>query len=85
MIRLCDEDCNNCPLLWENPSTRQLTRILNLAYDKFGEEFYKLVETNCPNLTVCVECRIDDFVHVEGCSIADTLESSELGENNEKS
>jgi len=67
--RQCDEDCNNCSLLWETPSNRELTRILNLAYDKFGDEFHKLVNSNCPNLTVCVECHIDDFVHVEGCTI----------------
>ena len=71
--RLCNEDCNHCLLLFENSSTRMLTYLLNKAYERFGESFYKLVESHCPNLTCCVECNIDDFVHVEGCSIAEEL------------
>lgn len=67
--RMCDEDCNNCSLMEENPSNRELTRILNLVYDKFGGEFYKLIESNCPNLTCCNECHIDDFCHLEDCTI----------------
>ena len=71
--RLCDGDCNHCPLLFENPSTRMLTYLLNKALEQFGEDFYKLVESHCPNLTCCVECNVDDFVHVEGCTIAKEL------------
>ena len=72
MKRLCDENCNDCSLLFENPSNRMLAFILNKAHEKFGDEFYKIVEDHCPNLTCCNECHIDDFVHVEGCSIVDT-------------
>ena len=73
-MRLCDENCNECPLLFENPSNRQLTLILNKLNDRFGNALYRIVEDGCPNLTVCVECRVDDFVHVEGCSIVEVLD-----------
>ena len=69
MKRLCDENCNECSLLEDTRSNRELTLILNKAYDKFGDEFYKLVNDNCPNLTCCVRCNIDDFCHDEGCPI----------------
>ena len=75
MIRLCNENCNECPLMFEHPSNRMLTYILNKANDKFGDEFYALVQHNCPNLTVCNECRVDDFVHVEGCTIIEAVDS----------
>ena len=73
--RLCDNDCNHCPWIYENGFTRELTLFLNLASDKFGEEFLKLINKTCPNLSVCVVCRVDDFTHVEGCSILKELES----------
>jgi len=67
---LCDHKCNECPLI-THPNSRLLTKLLNKAYDKFGSEFYKLVQDTCPNLTVCYDCRIDDFCHVEGCELVD--------------
>jgi len=75
MKRLCTENCNKCSLLSNTASNRELTRILNLAYDKFGDEFYKLIEGNCPNLTCCVECRVDDFTHFEDCTIQASTET----------
>lgn len=74
--RFCDGDCNHCPLIDENKGTRELTYILNITYEKFGDEFYKLLNKTCPNLTVCVECRVDDFCHSEGCSIPKELNLS---------
>jgi len=68
MKRPCDENCNNCPLMLHH-NAKMITKIMNQAYDKFGEEFYKIVENNCPNMTVCYDCRIDDFCHIEGCEI----------------
>jgi len=70
---LCDENCNACSLLKSNPSNRMLTLILNKAYEQFGIEFYKLVESMCPNLTCCNECHIDDFVHFDSCTIVGAL------------
>lgn len=67
-LPLCDKDCNNCPLLLHDNS-RMLTKIFNLLYEKFGEEAYKIIQEHCPNLTVCFDCRIDDFCHFEGCTI----------------
>jgi len=68
MKRLCDEKCNECPIVGHS-NNRQLTKILNEAYDKFGNEFYAIVQKQCPNLTVCYDCLIDDFCHTEGCEI----------------
>ena len=65
---LCDQDCNHCPII-NHPNSRMLTKILNAAYDRFGDEFYKIVQDQCPNLTVCYDCRIDDFCHIEGCKL----------------
>ena len=67
-MRQCDSDCNNCPIV-SHPNNRLLTKLLNDLHDKFGNEVYQMVETACPNLTVCYDCRIDDFCHIKGCKI----------------
>ena len=67
-MKLCDNDCNNCPIIG-HPNSRMITKILNELYDKFGDGVYEVVEEACPNLTVCYNCRIDDFCHVEGCEL----------------
>ena len=68
-MKLCNRDCNNCPIVG-HPNSRMLTAIFNRMIDKFDEnEVYKIVQGMCPNLTVCYNCRIDDFCHVEGCKI----------------
>ena len=66
--RLCDEDCNNCPIIL-HPNNRMVTKILNELLKKFGDDVYPIVENLCPNLTVCYNCRIDDFVHLSGCKL----------------
>ncbi|MFH2049646.1 MAG: hypothetical protein ABIJ12_09390 [bacterium] len=66
MKRPCDEDCNKCPLM-QHSNSRMITKIMNEAYEKFGNDFYKIVQDNCPNMTVCYQCRIDDFTHIMGC------------------
>ena len=65
---LCDRDCNRCPIVG-HPNNRLLTALLNQLHSRFGNEVYRIVETACPNLTVCFDCRVDDFVHVKGCKI----------------
>ncbi len=70
--KLCDEDCNNCPLVLHENS-RILTVLLNRLYKRFGNEVYVMVETMCPNLTVCFDCRIDDFCHVENCKLEQVI------------
>ena len=72
-MKLCDENCNNCSII-NHPNSRMVTRIMNEAYEKFGDEFYHIVQSNCPNLTCCFDCRVDDFCHVEGCEIVKDLE-----------
>ena len=68
MKRVCDSNCNNCPIVTHSNS-RMLTKILNELFDKFDDGVYEIVENNCPNFTVCYDCRIDDFCHVEGCNL----------------
>ena len=65
---LCDGNCNQCPIIMHENS-RMLTYILNKCMDEFGDDFYKIVQGNCPNFTVCHTCRIDDFCHTEDCDI----------------
>jgi len=65
---LCDQNCNECPVI-NHPNSRMLTKIFNDIYDKFGDESYQIIQKNCPNFTVCYDCRIDDFCNVEGCEI----------------
>ena len=67
--RFCNEDCNHCPIV-RHPNSRMVTKILNELFEIYGEGVYEVVQRNDPNLTVCYDCRIDDFVHVEGCAIA---------------
>ena len=64
----CNEDCNNCNVL-RGQGFRQLTVILNALYEVFGAEVYEVVQHYCPNFTVCADCRIDDFCHMEGCEL----------------
>lgn len=66
--KLCDKKCNECPVTL-HPNSRMLTHILNLLYDKVGAEVYKIIQDNCPNMTCCYDCRIDDFCHIKGCEL----------------
>jgi len=65
---LCDRNCNSCPLI-QHENNRLLTRILNEAYEMFGDKFLNIIQSHCPNMTTCFDCGIDDFCHVEGCQI----------------
>jgi len=71
--RFCDEDCNNCPIIGHKNS-KMVSYILNILYNKFGSDVNKILNQTCPNLTVCYECRIDDFCHFEDCKIAKKAE-----------
>ena len=70
MRALCNRDCNNCPIVL-HPNNRMVTKILNQLLELYGNGVYMTVQENCPNLTVCYDCRIDDFCHVEGCELAE--------------
>lgn len=69
---LCDGDCNQCPLI-THANSRMLTAVLNALHDRLGpavgDAVYDIVQNHCPNLTVCHECRVDDFCHYNGCTI----------------
>jgi len=45
-------------------ASQQLARLLNRMYVAFGRDAYRIIEGTCPSMTVCPECRIDDFCHV---------------------
>jgi len=64
----CNGNCNECVLM-DHPNAKILTHIFNKSFDKFGDEFYKIVQDHCPNLTVCYDCKIDDFCHDRGCKL----------------
>lgn len=67
-MELCNKNCNECPIIL-HPNSRILTKIFNQLYTAFGEEMYHIVQSNCPNLTCCYDCHIDDFCHFESCKI----------------
>jgi hypothetical protein len=68
MTRHCDKDCNRCPVIG-HPNNRMLTAILNALHNEFGDGVYDIVQRMCPNMTVCYDCRIDDFCHCEDCEL----------------
>lgn len=68
MQKFCDGDCNHCPMV-NHPNSRMLTKVLNELYSELGNKVYEIVQANCPNFTVCYDCRIDDFCHRENCKI----------------
>lgn len=68
-MKPCDDDCNHCPIV-NHANSRMVTAVLNALVERFGDEAYLIVQSRCPNLTVCFDCRIDDFCHVNGCELA---------------
>jgi len=68
MPKPCDKNCNKCPIIG-HPNSRMLSLVLNEAFQRFGNDFRAIVQRNCPNMTVCFDCQIDDFCHEEGCKI----------------
>jgi hypothetical protein len=79
MDKSCDENCNGCPIIFHKNS-RMIRKIINEAYDKFGEDFQKIVQDNCPNLTCCYDCKVDDFCHTEGCNIYKEIKEVQNGQ-----
>ena len=67
-VKLCDRNCNECPILF-HPNSRMLTAVLNELFKKFGDGVYEIVQNFDPNFTVCYDCRTDDFGHYKGCEI----------------
>ena len=62
---------------WDNPVFKTVYLALALAdWKEPGDELLNWLNNNgfC-NLTVCPECHVDDFVHVEGCKTGDELEA----------
>lgn len=62
---------------WNNPVFRAIYQSLAvLDYYSPNDDVVKWLNANgfC-NLTVCPECHVDDFVHIEGCKINQRLET----------
>jgi len=73
-MRLCDENCNECPIIF-HPNSKMLSYVMNTLFKRFGEEVCNILNNTCPNFTCCYDCHIDDFVHREsGCEIMDEVE-----------
>lgn len=53
----------------DNPVDKEIYFVLEEMDMDSGGEVVKYLNTICPNLTVCPECRVDDFVHIQGCSM----------------
>ena len=71
--RICDENCNGCPIIG-HPNSRMVSLVLNMLHDRFGKGVHEIVQSQCPNLTVCFDCRIDDFCHIRGCKIIEAAD-----------
>jgi hypothetical protein len=67
-VKLCDGDCNNCQII-RHKNSRMLTKIFNQLYNELGDKVYEIVQGNCPNMTCCYDCHIDDFCHTAGCKL----------------
>lgn len=62
--------CNDCPVAKHRcGASQQLARLLNRMYAAFGSDAYLIIEGTCPSMTVCPECRIDNFGHSNMCQI----------------
>lgn len=63
---LCDQNCNECDIL-RSANSNMVSAILNTIYSKCeddgGPDITKIVNSFCPNLTVCPDCHVDDFCH----------------------
>lgn len=81
MVIECKRDCNAC-VSNGHVAHRLAYRILARLHRQFGTEVYNIVQSMCPHMTVCPECRVDDFVHVIGCSTAKDLNSWEKHQEN---
>ena len=71
---LCDENCNNCPII-RHPNSVMVTFVMNKLGEEFGfDKLADIINKLCPNLTCCFDCRSDDFCHFTDCEIAKLLE-----------
>ena len=64
-------EAENRDLKMSDVLTREDYQILDAADNESDGEVARILNENgCANLTVCPECFVDDFTHVEGCSLA---------------
>lgn len=64
---------DNCSAL--SRDEYRLLAIANEAGIVYGVELHRILNVRGdPNWTVCPDCHVDDFAHVEGCSMAGEIE-----------
>ena len=68
--KFCDENCNKCELI-NSKNSRQLTHLLSYLVEIYGDDLKEVIMEKCPNLSVCADCGIDDFCHIEGCKLSE--------------
>ena len=69
-LGFCNGDCNNCEVI----NSRAVSFVLESLYSAFGDKAYNIIQSSCPNMTCCADCRIDDFSHMSGCEIHQAAE-----------
>lgn len=69
--KYCDKNCTDCPLI-NHPNSRMLSRLMNALYNAYGDGVMEIINQTCPNMSVCYDCRIDDFCHLEECKIIES-------------
>jgi hypothetical protein len=60
--RMCGGNCDEC---MESDGMRVAYQILNKLVEMGVEEVEEVTNEICCNLTVCPDCRIDDFCHID--------------------
>jgi len=63
---------------WTNPAFTKIYIALAMAdQQEPGDELPNWLNANgFANLTCCPECHVDDFVHVEGCTLGNRLDEA---------
>lgn len=62
---LCGGDCNHCAAI-RNP---QVSLAFNTLLNCYGDGVEAILNKIRPNFTVCSNCHIDDFTHIERCAV----------------
>ncbi len=79
MKKNCLTDCNSCAVIH---SQNWITGYLVLArLARKHANVLREVNEQCPNMTCCPECHVDDFSHTKGCAVGDALDTEPTSED----
>ena len=73
------KNCNDC---LKGHESKIAYIIIDKIRRKVGDDVIKITNKICPNLTICPECRIDDFIHVEGCELDKLVDKIKINDYN---